>query len=79
MGRDPRIWDDAESFRPERFRGTSVDFKGGSFQYLPFGSGRRMCPGIEFGLASIEITLAHLLYQFNWQFPNGIKPRVGHD
>lgn len=48
LGRDPESWRvDAESFEPERFLGSSIDFKGFDFEYIPFGSGRRMCPGIS--------------------------------
>ncbi|XP_068304197.1 cytochrome P450 71D445-like [Pyrus communis] len=48
LGRDPESWRvDAESFEPERFLGSSIDFKGFDFEYIPFGSGSRMCPGIS--------------------------------
>ncbi|KAF7836092.1 cytochrome P450 71D8-like [Senna tora] len=74
LGRDSKLWYDAESFIPERFNGTFLDFKGTNFEYIPFGSGRRMCPGISFALPSMELPLAHLLYHFNWELPNGMKP-----
>ncbi|XP_049380006.1 cytochrome P450 71D7-like [Solanum stenotomum] len=75
LGRDPKYWDDAESFKPERFDQCSVDFSGNSFEFLPFGSGRRVCPGISFGLANIYLPLAQSLYHFDWKLPTGMEPR----
>lgn len=75
MARNPDYWIDADCFRPERFQGSSVDFRGSNFEFLPFGGGRRMCPGITFALANIEITLSHLLYHFDWKLPNDMKPQ----
>ncbi|KVH89318.1 cytochrome P450 [Cynara cardunculus var. scolymus] len=72
---DPEYWDDAESFKPERFDKSSVDFMGTNFEFVPFGAGRRMCPGITFGLISIEFALAQMLYYFNWQLPSGLSPK----
>jgi cytochrome P450 len=79
IGRDPKHWYDAEKFIPERFNdSTGFDFNksnnNNSFDYMPFGGGRRMCPGILLGLANIELPLAALLYHFNWELPNGMKP-----
>lgn len=74
IGRDPEYWVNAECFQPERFHGSSVDFKGTDFEYLPFGAGRRMCPGTAFGIAIIELALSQLLYHFDWKLPNEIKP-----
>ncbi|XP_030939618.1 premnaspirodiene oxygenase-like [Quercus lobata] len=74
LGRDPDYWVNADCFQPERFHGSSVDFKGNDFEFLPFGAGRRMCPGITFGIAIIELALAQLLYHFDWKLPNEVKP-----
>ncbi|KAB1228273.1 Premnaspirodiene oxygenase [Morella rubra] len=74
IGRDPEYWIDAECFRPERFYCSSVDFKGTNFEFIPFGGGRRICPGISPALASIELALSQLLYHFDWKLPNEIKP-----
>ncbi|KAL5735764.1 hypothetical protein ACOSP7_030218 [Xanthoceras sorbifolium] len=74
MGRDLRYWTQAETFYPERFLNSSVDYKGINFEYIPFGAGRRICPGISFALPNIELLLAQLLYHFDWKLPNRMRP-----
>ncbi|CAN6223001.1 unnamed protein product [Urochloa humidicola] len=73
MGRDPSIWDDPEVFRPERFEGSHVDFRGSDFELVPFGSGRRSCPAVAMGVSNVELALANLLYCFDWELPQGMK------
>merc|ERR1711879_178013 len=72
LGRDERYWPDApEEFRSERFEeeAAKADFGGGDFAFLPFGAGRRMCPGMAFGLAGVELPLASMLFHFDWKPP----------
>ncbi|CAD6204111.1 unnamed protein product [Miscanthus lutarioriparius] len=73
IGGGPKCWDDADEFKPERFEDSMVDFHGSSYEYLPFGAGRRMCPGIAYGLPVIEMVLLQLLYHFNWSLPDGVN------
>ncbi|XP_028755501.1 cytochrome P450 71A1-like [Neltuma alba] len=67
--RDPSQWEKPEEFIPERFENNEVDFKGQDFGLIPFGFGRRICPGILFSVAAIEYTLVNLLYWFDWKLP----------
>ncbi|KAK3136378.1 hypothetical protein QOZ80_5BG0433050 [Eleusine coracana subsp. coracana] len=73
IGRDSLYWKDAEEFRPERFEDGAIYFNGNNYEFLPFGSGRRMCPGFNYGLTSMELTFAGLLYHFDWSLPEGVK------
>nr|GMD49013.1 premnaspirodiene oxygenase-like [Ipomoea batatas] len=72
LGRDPEYWEEPESFIPERFKDSSIDIKGNQFKYLPFGAGRRICPGISFGMANVQFPLAHMLNHFDWTVPHGM-------
>ncbi|KAL6870638.1 hypothetical protein ACP4OV_014486 [Aristida adscensionis] len=79
ISRDPELWGhDAEEFRPERFgsggAAAGVDLKGTDYEFTPFGAGRRICPGLAFALAQMEIMLAALLYHFDWELPAGMAP-----
>ncbi|KAJ0024254.1 hypothetical protein Pint_08877 [Pistacia integerrima] len=69
--RDPRVWLDPCKFQPERFLTTQKEFdvRGQNFEYMPFSSGRRMCPGVSFGLQVMQLTLASLLHGFEFATP----------
>ncbi|KAL0738591.1 hypothetical protein Bca4012_014801 [Brassica carinata] len=73
--RNPNVWKDPEAFIPERFMDNEIDYKGLNFELLPFGSGRRMCPGMSLGLALIHLSLINLLYRFDWKLPEGMKAK----
>ncbi|KAL9431603.1 hypothetical protein AB3S75_026739 [Citrus x aurantiifolia] len=73
IGRDPEAWENPEEFNPERFIDRSVDFIGQNFEFIPFGAGRRICPGMHLGIASVDLALANLLYKFDWEMPPGMK------
>ncbi|CAO2830516.1 unnamed protein product [Amaranthus hypochondriacus] len=76
IGRDPNSWEDADTFKPSRFLKESVpDFKGSNFEFIPFGSGRRSCPGMVLGLYALEMCVANLLHCFTWDLPDGLKPK----
>ncbi|KAF7013144.1 hypothetical protein CFC21_027262 [Triticum aestivum] len=74
LGRNPEYWHEPEEFRPERFEDGTATYKGSRLDYLPFGSGRRNCPGDTFGMAVLELMVARLLYYFDWSLPVGVKP-----
>ncbi|KAH7867110.1 hypothetical protein Vadar_028962 [Vaccinium darrowii] len=71
--RDSKYWDMPEEFLPERFANSLVDYRGQDFQFIPFGAGRRGCPGISFGVMEVEHVLANLLYWFDWKLPVGVE------
>ncbi|XP_050208581.1 5-OH-xanthotoxin synthase-like [Mercurialis annua] len=74
IGRDPQVWEKPLEFYPERFLDSNMDMKGQDYELIPFGAGRRICPGMFIGIANVELSLANLLYKFNWEMPDGMKP-----
>ncbi|MCD7464918.1 hypothetical protein HAX54_000188 [Datura stramonium] len=72
IARDPEIWENPEEFIPERFLNNNIDYKGQDFELLSFGAGRRGCPGITLGIATVELALSNLLYAFDWELPCGM-------
>jgi cytochrome P450 len=71
--RDPEAYENPEEFYPERFVGNDIDLKGQDFELVPFGSGRRVCPGLNMAVATVDLVLANLLYLFDWEMPEGVK------
>ncbi|CAA7051838.1 unnamed protein product [Microthlaspi erraticum] len=72
IARDPKHWESPEDFIPERFIDSSIYYKGQNFELLPFGSGRRICPGIAMAIPILELGLLNLLYFFDWRLPDGM-------
>ncbi|CAO2163707.1 unnamed protein product [Urochloa humidicola] len=78
MMRDPAAWQRPEEFVPERFlssgsgRAAGVDFKGKDYEFIPFGSGRRQCPGLPLAERVVPHVLASLLHSFLWRLPDGV-------
>ncbi|XP_042027421.1 cytochrome P450 71A1-like [Salvia splendens] len=73
IARDPNSWENPDEFVPERFLNNGIDGKGKDFEFIPFGSGRRMCPGMGMGLLNVELAVANLIYSFDWELPPGIR------
>ncbi|CAI0440736.1 unnamed protein product [Linum tenue] len=78
IGRDPSDWPESpEEFWPERFLASAaaadVDFRGQDYHLIPFGSGRRGCPGVSFALAVVELVLANLVRDFEWKLDGGVR------
>ncbi|KAG7654112.1 Cytochrome P450 superfamily [Arabidopsis suecica] len=69
IARDPKLWTNPDEFNPDRFLDSSIDYRGLNFELLPFGSGRRICPGMTMGIAIVELGLLNLLYFFDWGLP----------
>uniref|UniRef100_A0ACD5VC25 Uncharacterized protein n=1 Tax=Avena sativa TaxID=4498 RepID=A0ACD5VC25_AVESA len=78
MGRDEGIWPQPEKFMPERFMGSAVDYKGGDFELIPFGAGRRVCPGMPLAIRMVHLVLATLLNRIEWRLPVEVE-RTGID
>ena len=73
--RDPTKWENPLKFDPERFlnNNNKWDYSGSEFSYMPFGSGRRICPGIGMAERLVMYSLATLLHSFDWEVPPGEK------
>ncbi|XP_022868828.1 ferruginol synthase-like [Olea europaea var. sylvestris] len=76
IGRDSSYWLNPDSFEPERFLDREIDFKGQDFVLIPFGSGRRICPGMPLADRTVHIMLATLIHNFDWKPENGMPEQV---
>ncbi|KAK4481145.1 hypothetical protein RD792_012023 [Penstemon davidsonii] len=75
IGRDPANWKEPLEFKPERFLEPNVaDYKGHHFEFIPFGSGRRMCPALPLVSRLVPLALGSVLYFFDWVLADGMKP-----
>ncbi|KAL1125134.1 hypothetical protein V6Z11_A13G023600 [Gossypium hirsutum] len=75
IGRDHKVWsNNAEEFFPERFKDSNIDVRGHDFQLIPFGSGRRGCPGMQLGLTTMRLIIAQLVHCFDWELPDRMLP-----
>ncbi|XP_057805478.1 11-hydroxysugiol 20-monooxygenase-like [Salvia miltiorrhiza] len=73
--RDPSIWKNAESFEPERFLHSDIDFKGQHFELIPFSSGRRICPGMPLASRMLQCMVATLCHNFDWELEKGAESK----
>ncbi|XP_075473443.1 labd-13Z-ene-9,15,16-triol synthase, chloroplastic-like [Primulina tabacum] len=73
--RDPLVWENPSEFKPDGFLNDpqKYDFSGNSFQFLPFGSGRRVCPGMLLAERMAMHFLATFFHLFEWKLPEGEK------
>ncbi|KAL3329441.1 hypothetical protein AABB24_036501 [Solanum stoloniferum] len=75
IGRDSSFWDDALVFKPERFRSLELDMRGKDFELIPFGAGKRTCPGFPLALRLMPAILGSMLNSFNWKLEACIDPK----
>ncbi|XP_022967642.1 geraniol 8-hydroxylase-like [Cucurbita maxima] len=73
IGKDPLSWENPESFEPERFLGSEIDIRGRSFELIPFGGGRRICPGLPLAVRMMPLMLGSLISFFDWKVEDGFE------
>ncbi|WJX82438.1 unspecific monooxygenase [Trifolium repens] len=72
MGRDPTIWENPTIFMPERFLECDINYKGNNFELIPFGAGKRICPGLPLAHRTVHFIVASLLRNFEWTLADGL-------
>ncbi|PWA63224.1 cytochrome P450 [Artemisia annua] len=75
MGQDSNVWPNPHMFEPERFLDVKIDYKGQDFEYIPFGTGRRMCPGLPLAHRMLHLMLGSLIHNFDWKIEGGVRPQ----
>ncbi|KAL1538941.1 geraniol 8-hydroxylase-like [Salvia divinorum] len=71
IGRDPNVWEKPSDFNPRRFLNSEVDVRGKDFELIPFGAGRRICPGLTLAMRMVPVMLGSLLNSFDWKVEGG--------
>ncbi|WMV18396.1 hypothetical protein MTR67_011781 [Solanum verrucosum] len=75
MAHDPIIWEDPLVFKPERFWGSEFEVSSQDFELIPFGAGRRICPGLPLAMRTVPAILGSLLNSFDWKVEGEIAPK----
>ncbi|XP_071911283.1 cytochrome P450 81Q32-like [Coffea arabica] len=65
--RDPNVWEEPNKYKPERFEGMDEGGWNEGFKFLPFGKGRRICPGAAMAIRLVGLTLGTLIQCFEWE------------
>lgn len=71
IGNNPKLWNQPEKFMPERFLSTAADATSIGFRFLPFGAGRRSCPGSAIAMPLLAIVLGRIVQKFDLLPPPG--------
>ncbi|XP_071692509.1 7-ethoxycoumarin O-deethylase-like [Rutidosis leptorrhynchoides] len=74
IGRDTNMWEDSSEFKPERFLASTLDVRGRDFELIPFGAGRRICPGLPLANRILHVMLGSLLNNFDWNLDYKTQP-----
>uniref|UniRef100_A0A1W7HBV2 Cytochrome P450 n=1 Tax=Scoparia dulcis TaxID=107240 RepID=A0A1W7HBV2_SCODU len=74
IGRDANLWPEPDRFVPERFLEQEINYHGRHFELIPFGSGRRICPGLPLAHRMVHLVIASLIHNFDWKLEGEIQP-----
>lgn len=75
IGRDQHVWNEPNVFMPERFLAKQISFQERDFEFIPFGSGKKICPGLPFAVRVVPFVLALMISEFDWMLPDGMEPK----